>query len=385
MYAIKRFFASVYDWLFPKKELAIQTADYMPIEDAKPKRKKREAFYTAPDGVKQTFPQSFSELLDNLKTMFNRLQLPTAHSWLTADERIGLTRLGIYLPHPWYADNPAVVKNPHVRLKNVMPAFMCAAFPVPESPGFVSPHLMYAIKATRLPLGVEPKPGVPYKVGVAFVLDHKTLWTYTWATVNQTTGAIDFCKEQRYKQQVIKKERVYYMQKFTDFSCIFDEDPEVKRTKAESLHIYRVLFAQLFNWWTDRKDRSWNVSVKKGKQRITFSINKAETKSYFADRNKTVKTSTGKAKKIVHYVAGHTRVVNGKEVWIKEHLRGESKFTWNGYECVVNAPKFSQMSSVDFDVAGEDDVPPEQAKGMLGMTKVAEIIAAHEEGREIKF
>jgi hypothetical protein len=108
-----------------------------------------------------------------------------------------------------------------------------------------------------------------------------------------------------------------------------------------------------------------------------------DTKKYFADRDLTVRTENGNRKKIIHFVSEHERTVKDKKVVIKEHLRGLNKFTWNGYDCVVTAPKFSRLDTVVFDLAPEQEedlmhLVNEDAK-LIGMTKVAEILAKKEE------
>ena len=148
----------------------------------------------------------------------------------------------------------------------------------------------------------------------------------------------------------------------------------------EILHHYKAIFKNVFDWWTQRKDESWNVAVKQGKRRLVFSLGRMDTKRYFADRDLSVQTSTGKRKKIIHFVSQHDRIINGKKVIIKEHLRGLNKFTWNGYDCVVTAPKFSKVSTAMFDVA-PTELPEvvEDGVTMVGMTKVVDILIKQEE------
>ena len=322
--------------------------------------------------------------------MFIKIKLPTKFSDLHADERVGLTRLGIYLPHPWLADNPAVVTQPRVKELNKLPAIVCVAFPRAISGDLqptnedgddrCSPHLLYAIKVKNIPLGVQAVSGIPYKVGMAFDIKGKILWYSLWASIDPLTGKITFCKELRYRACKFKGGGGY-MQRVNKLPGVFDPDEELKISAEERYHVYGVLFAQVFNWWIERKDKSWSVSVTKDKQRMTFSINRDETKKYFADRDKTILTSTGRTKKIVHYVADHTRIINDKAVFIKEHLRGERKFTWNGYNCVVSAPKFNELASVTFDIPSidEEDVPPNEKRQFVGLNKVAKLIAAYED------
>lgn len=379
MLLVKRFLDTILGWFVGGKENAIQTIvdEYTPV---KRKYKKRDAFYVSPDGDRASFPQTFSELLDDLKQMFDLMKLPTSNSWITADERIGLTRLGVYLPHPWFMDNPEVKTDPRIEDLTKFPAMMCAAFPVEQTKEkWSSPHLMFAMRLKQFPLGVEPVEGIPYKMGFAIEFNKVNHWYCMWAAVDPITGEINFCKELRRIPINIDK-YTHYVQKQNAFSVLLDADEEHKRTQEQNLHVYRVIFAQVFNWWVARKDKSWNVSVKKGKQRLTFSINRKETKRYFADRNKVI-VANGKSKKIIHYVSEHIRVVNNKKIVIKEHLRGEDKFTWNGYDCVVTAPKFNDLLSVNFDLAPEEDIDVNEFHGqkLLGMNRVAQLIAAMED------
>jgi hypothetical protein len=394
MLFVKRFLSYIKGWFLGAKEDAVQTVIDEPAPPP-PKRtyKKRTPFFTLGEGerqIKKSFPQSFSELLDNLGMMFQKLKLPTEFSDLHADERVGLTRLGIYLPHPWLADNPAVVTQPRVKELTKLPAIVCVAFPYDiggdlqrtneDGNDRCSPHLLYAIKVKNIPLGVQAVSGVPYKVGMAFDIKGKLTWYSLWASINPLTGDITFCRELRYRACKFKGGGGY-MQRVNKLPGIFDPDEEARINAEERYHVYSVLFAQVFNWWIERKDKSWSVAVNKNKQRITFSINRDETKKYFADRDKTVLTATGRAKKIVHYVADHTRVIKGKSVFIKEHLRGERKFTWNEYDCTVTAPKFNELASVTFDIASsdEEELSPDMKRQFIGLSKVAKLLAAYED------
>ena len=111
----------------------------------------------------------------------------------------------------------------------------------------------------------------------------------------------------------------------------------------------------MFNWWVDR-DLRWNVSVHKGQDRVTFGVEQENTKTYFANREKMVLASDGKAKRIIHYVREHERVTPTKVTMVKEHIRGIREFNWNGYHCVVTAPKFhlTRLAS-EFEMEGEDE------------------------------
>ena len=111
-------------------------------------------------------------------------------------------------------------------------------------------------------------------------------------------------------------------------------------------------------------------------------MDKSLTKKYFADRDKTIKTASGRNKKIVHYVKEHERDYKGKKTIVKEHIRGVSKFTWNGYECLVTAPEFHSLPTAQFNVGAED--VEQLTEGYVSASKVGHILASAEERRSIR-
>ena len=201
--------------------------------------------------------------------------------------------------------------------------------------------------------------------------------------INSRSGEISFCRELQY---VLQGKRDYeYLQKITKLPTLLEPDPEYARSIEQSIALNKGIFKQVFEWWVSRKDESWSVAVKNNKQRVTFSIGRAETKRYFADRDKTVLNEKGKPAKIIHYVSEHTRVVKGKKALVREHLRGTDRFSWKGYDCVVTAPKFSQLGtvlvearSVDYD--GENVIDMSK---YVSTTKMVDILTKMEE-RKVK-
>jgi hypothetical protein len=75
-------------------------------------------------------------------------------------------------------------------------------------------------------------------------------------------------------------------------------------------------------------------------------------------------------------------MVRNKSITIKEHLRGLDTFSWNGYDCKVTAPKFSDVTSVIFQIPGiEVDETNIERGEFVGAKKLAEILSNNEERR----
>lgn len=381
MYYVKRFVSYVLGLFNPKYEPINE-----PVVKVKKERKKRTPFYVSKtDGKAVSFSESFSELLASLKHMFEVIELPTSLSWIPADERVGFTRLGIYIPHPWEMVLVDEGKDVAVESMESLPTMMSVAFPHEDTEDKVSAQIFFALKLPRLPLGVEPLPGHPYKFGQVIKLDGKLMWLVMYVVVDKYTGNISICREQR--QEIVnirnrprsERDCTYYNKKWNGNPAMLSVHEMENHDIQKVQHHYKEAFKNVFDWWTQRKNESWNVSVKQGKRRLVFSLDRMDTKKYFADRDLTIRAANGQRKKIIHYVSQHDRIVKNKKITIKEHLRGLNKFTWNGYDCVVTAPKFSKLNTVVFDLPPqmEEDVIDEKVK-MFGMTKVVDLLVEQE-------
>jgi len=384
MYYVKRFISYVLG-LFGSKHEPIEVVEAVetPTEPKKP-RKKRTSYYTAPDGKNISFSESFSELLTSLKCMFEIIQLPTRISWITADERVGFSRLGIYIPHPFELLLVPDGEDVLVKSLDSLPAMMAVAFPHQDHTDWVSPHIFFCLKISKLPMGVEPLPGHAYKFGEVVKLDGKLIWVVMFVVIDKHTGKVSICREMR--QEIVSvrdRHGTYYNKRWNGRPAMLGVHEMENKDMQAVQHFYKIIFKNVFDWWTQRKDKSWNVSTKLGKRRLVFSLDRMDTKKYFADRDLTIQTETGKRKKIIHFVSEHERTVKDKKVVIKEHLRGLNKFTWNEYDCVVTAPKFSNLNTVVFDIAPEEEEDlahlMDKDVKLVGMAKVAEILANEEE------
>jgi hypothetical protein len=113
----------------------------------------------------------------------------------------------------------------------------------------------------------------------------------------------------------------------------------------------------LINGKTER--RCGLQTVEKDDIRANFYVDTKDTKYYFKDRDKSF-TENGATKKIIHFVEDHERVIDGKRIYIKAHIRGQDTFNWNGYKCKVLSPKFHGIEHTQFDAASVSFLPGEK-------------------------
>lgn len=331
--------------------------------------------------------QDFSSLLDQLEHTFNMVKLPTmTASWLAKDSVIGLKKLGAHVPNPFLMcwDD----KTKFIDVTKPFPALMCISLSsvdtINTSKKFYA-KFVFAIKLKKLPWCVSKETGVPYQFGMAFDVDGKLFWVNMYITVNRKTGAITFCDELKTKPHTIPakssnsrkangKSTVFYTKSWGTAEYLEDDQRSVDECKI----IAQNYFIAMHEWWAGRDNR-WNVVVKKNGERVTFGVNNDQTPYYFKDRDKTIKTPTGQAKKIVHYVKEHERKYGDKITVIKEHIRGLQEFEWAGYQCNVISPKLQAKTAANFTAPSEDVEDDEDAGNIVYLSKLGKILADHEE------
>jgi hypothetical protein len=335
--------------------------------------------------------RNLSELLDNLDASFDTYRLPSLkESWLAQDSVIGLRKLGTHVPNPWamvWSDDEEKIK---VDVSKAMPTLMCICIGNKETrqnseADTIYPDLMFAIKHNKLPWYVGYHSGVPYQFGAAFRLEGKLFWIHMWFTINRKTGAMQACEELRTVTNVIPiknpaskragggKSHVITKRAWSQPSFFENDKRSVEHMRLGSKNI----FASMFNWWVKREER-WNVVVKKNGERVTFGVDQDQTRFYFKDRDKSVKTASGQTQRIVHYVKEHDRVINGKSVTIKEHIRGLREFSWAGYQCLVTSPKITGSTSATFDSAGVEGNDADKTE-FVYLSKLGKLLAQAEE------
>jgi hypothetical protein len=331
------------------------------------------------------FPETFGELLDHLDYTFDAYKVSTysGGGWLTQDEIVGLKKLGAHVPNPWQAMWHNDTDNLKVNPKN-LPAMMFIAIPSEHEEANknnrVYPDFIFGIKHKKLPWNVEKLSGVPYKIGMAYRMDKKLFWICAWVVVRKN-GSYEFCKEHTTKPVYVtrgKNKGYAYDRKAFVKGALIEDEEETKRNGELGA---RNSFKWMLDWWQGRTER-WSVAVKKNGDRVTFAVDKSLTKKYFADRDKTIKTASGRNKKIVHYVKEHERDYNGKKTLVREHIRGVNKFSWKGYDCLVTAPEFQSLPTAQFNVGAED--VERFTESYIAVSKVGHMLASAEERRSIR-
>jgi len=326
---------------------------------------------------KEDFPETLGELLDHLDLTFNTYKMRSfGTSWLDADGRNGLKKLGAHVPNPWQHIWYEDVSELKVDVSKGMPSIIFISTPHKKQKDTVCPAYFFAIKHSKLPWHIEQKKGVPYQFGMAYA-DNKLFWQCSWLVI-KTDGSFEFCKEHNHKTIKIVHKGQYkggYMKPVFKETTMIEDYNEMKKNGEE---VMKNAFKCAFDWWINRDER-WSVSVKKGNDRVTFCVDKSLTKKYFADREKTAVTLTGQKKKIVHYVKPHKRIYEtGKKTSVKEHIRGINAFDWKTYKCLVSAPEFGMTLTSAFDVApvAEDEQLKEK---LISFSRVGGLLARFEE------
>jgi len=329
--------------------------------------------------------QNFSELLDQLEHTFETVKLPTLNeSWLHKDSVIGLKKLGAHVPNSWFVEWHK--EGATVDVSKPLPAMMCVSSASQHSVNNdenIYPKVIFAIKHKKLPWHVAYQSGAPYQFGMAFDLEGKLFWVHMYITVNRKTGEIKFCDELRVNQHTVPvtkskarkssgRAHTYFTKQWVHAQFLEDD----RRSLQESRLFMANLFVAMHKWWADRDSR-WNVIVKKNGERVTFGVDNDKTPYYFKDRDKTIRTPTGQAKKIVHYVKEHERQYADKTTTIKEHIRGLQEFEWTGYHCKVVSPKLDSKTTATFVDPSVDE--EEKVENIVYLSKVGKLLADAEE------
>jgi hypothetical protein len=309
-------------------------------------------------------------------------------SWIAKDSVVGLKKLGVHVPNPllmcW--DNEKKL----VDVTKPLPAIMCISqsseHTVNTQKKFYA-KFIFAIKMDKLPWHVSKQTGVPYQFGMSFDMDGKLLWVNMYITVNRKTGVISFCDELKTRPHTVPakssnsrkangKSTVFYTKSWGPAEYLEDEERSINECKV----IAQNYFVAMHDWWSERDNR-WNVVVKKNGERVTFGVNNDQTPYYFKDRDKTIRTPTGQAKKIVHYVKEHERKYGDKITTIKEHIRGLQEFEWAGYQCNVISPKLQAKTAAAFTAPSEDVEVDEDTSNVVYLSKLGKVLADSEERR----
>jgi hypothetical protein len=236
---------------------------------------------------------------------------------------------------------------------------------------------MFGIKHKKLPWHVKRVEGTPYVFGMAHKFMDNLFWIYAWVVITPDNKVV-LCDEMRLKPVKVLNKGTYMRKEVGMPELAYSlNDGDVPKDE-----VVRAAFVFAFNYWVRRADR-WSVSVSHRGERLTFGVDKENTKKYFANRDKSVKTESGLTKKIVHFVKAHDRDYGGKITKVREHIRGLNSFSWKGYQCLVSAPEFQGLVTAECDVSGieEENIGTKDyiATSLLGLR-----LAAAEERMSIR-
>ena len=351
--------------------------------------------------------KNLSELLDSMEETFHLFSIPTSQHPLGTDRQTikGIKTFGPIVPCYVVNDDAVDEATKHKDDSGFVPgvdldlikrsSFMCMRSYLGTDKGKEKEadlgvaQFVYATKLQKLPWYVEQRRGIAYEFGEGFAFSKDITWIRSYLVVNPTTGASTFCRMRRDKlvaQYPNNKTRIAYSKHVFDNPLVDETNRDKKGVPQNSNNDanMRFDFWALTHFWKLR-DYEWTVAVKKGDQRIQFSVPQKMTKYFFKDRGKTV-TINGNTQPIIHSVTEHKRTLkSGKTMMVKEHIRGVRLFAWKGFDCAVSAPKFHAFarSTIPTGAILEEDQP--NMVGMVGIDYVAkELVLAEETNMKIK-
>lgn len=330
--------------------------------------------------------ESLGALLESIDRTFAGVSCRAWNSSFTSAETLkALKNLGPYVPLFRLGRGRYYRDDPHITIKHaLLPAnvqdypsliFVSPGMEAAKSvkDGMVSPDMLYAIKMKDLPWQVEKGRGVLYEAGAAYKTGGKYFWLGFFVSIDRDTGLVSVLRQvcdrpvdvgvYRYTQRVLAPSQYA--------NDIVGGD-------------LTVLFTACFSFWSER-DSLWTIAVKNGNQRATFCVHPKDAKSYFRDREKTVLTSSGKRRPIIHLVSEHTReIADDRKVVVKEHIRGERRFDWRGHSISVTSPLHTwRADTFNVSALGQELDEPIPS-GMVTIDQVGAMLAEMEDSQNPK-
>ena len=332
MRLIKRF------WLWISSFFKPQSSEHRPVKKRKP-RVKRE--------------NTLSDLLDNLDYAFEEIKVDYHNfSAISKSEVDGLKRYGVsIIPGIEKLFDEDIVKPKIARIENpkslssiIFIATNCHKWEPIE--GFASPDFFYALKMKKPPWFVARKRGIYYNCAFGYKMQNKQWWTNFFITISPQGEILPM--HQLWYQDVQTSKHDAYCRKMWSLSKWNSDDQRITENviKGTALHF--------LNAWIGRT-KMWSTTVEKDGVRANFYVDTRDTKYYFRGREKSF-TENGATKKIIHFVDEHERVIDGKKVVVKPHIRGEDKFHWKGYNCRVISPTYHGFAHSQFDLESEQEI-----------------------------
>ncbi|MEZ5651836.1 MAG: hypothetical protein R3E87_14965 [Burkholderiaceae bacterium] len=339
---------------------------------------------------------TLSALLDSLESTFNETVAPLASMDGMTDELHCVARtIGIYIPDAFFYDRGYPMFDA-IRFPCLDRLPTMLAFSVGLGPGTAErmfPTTIIAQKVKAPPLGYCALRGgryIYFEVAVVWAWRDETGSVHSRGAagvigVNRDTRTIAFCRQRQ--AATIAVGEGHYRQQSVGASRLASLLRDGEGDPVARLTMFKIVLTQAFAWWNTR-ERAWSVSVKRihteRSPRLIFSIAPENTKTFFKDRDKTVRAADGKAKRIIHYVNSHRRSTARSSTVVREHIRGIRSFDWHGYRCNVTAPRFNGRLANQFTI-GASSVPSTLADDpeYVSVPAVASALVAIEEGRPL--
>jgi hypothetical protein len=311
---------------------------------------------------------ALADILDNVEEAFESANLPH-DKWasLPKDTARALRKLGPWVPFvsPWDFGDGTRPKNIPFEMIDRLPGMFYLSrgrqdekfdgFDLSDNEGYGLVAFACGEKLNKTPWYVEQKDGVCYFFWLAFRYKKKLQWIDATMVICPKTGKVSIARQLHAQMIPINSGHAKghsYPRKLW-YAPMVDEASCWGKTTDERSSIACGIFIRILEWWDKRDDR-WIASVRRGDQRVTFSVEQHLTRHFFRDRDKTITTPSGSRKKIIHFVNAHNRNIGEKIVAVKAHIRGIRSFDWRGFTCSITAPEFHKWTINQWTVGAED-------------------------------
>ncbi len=234
----------------------------------------------------------------------------------------------------------------------------------------------------KYPLDVEPSMHAVYKLVI--VHDDGTL-------IHGTCGFFEVKKDgkvrllrqvnQHYHKFKGSRHRDGFMRRTwglpSSFRDLWEDNKKKYAIEFETLEQYSVsLFVGAVNAFCLPGTDELQVRCRKSDIVSMFNVSTKRTPYFFKDRDTTI-ASDGKRKRIFHIVRAHSRyLANGRISEVKEHYRGERKFTWDGHKIFITVPGLHHADLNAFNIPSYDsDNMPDGLGKTLSFGKLGTVLA----------
>ena len=312
--------------------------------------------------------KTLSDLLDNLEYTFGAMKIDYQEmSFIDKKEVEGLKKFGVsVIPNSLrdVVDNSSQIDK-EIKLPTII--FLAHTDGINGDKKIMCPDFFFAIKAKKCPWYVAKKTGAIYNCGFGYrdVIDKKIFWVSFYVSIKDgevlPTHYLAHTTVSTAKASYTKKE--WQLSSWKDWNA--------KEEEEDKNSIVTSMVAHHFNLWGSRRTM-WSTTVERDGHRAIFYVDHRDTKTFFKNREKTV-TENGYTKRIIHLVEEHERKnSSGNVSVVSEHVRGENKFSWNGFKCSVASP-VHHLDIRRFSAASEtrDD---DDREGFVDFPQMAEML-----------